>query len=57
MQLNWDLRDLQKFPDRLDSAMQTAFDIENAVAQTCGEPQGDNRALWLLAQSRSAVNR
>jgi Flp pilus assembly protein TadD len=57
MQLNWDLRDLQKFPDRLDSAMQTAFDIENAVAQTCGEPQGDNRALWLLARSRSAVNR
>jgi hypothetical protein len=37
--------------------MQTAFDIENAVAQTCGEPQGDNRALWLLARSRSAVNR
>ena len=57
MQLNWDLRDLQKFPDRLDSAMQTAFDIENAVAQACGEPQGDNRALWLLARSRSAVNR
>jgi len=57
MQLNWDLRDLQKFPDRVDSAMQTAFDIENAVAQACGEPQGDNRALWLLARSRSAVNR
>ena len=57
MQPTWDLRDLQKFPDRVDSAMQTAFDIENAVAQACGEPQGDNRALWLLARSRSAVNR
>jgi tetratricopeptide (TPR) repeat protein len=53
---DWDLRDLQRFPDRLDAAMQTTFDIENAAAKTCGEPQGDDRALWLLGRSRNAVS-
>jgi tetratricopeptide (TPR) repeat protein len=57
MGANWDLRDLEKFPDRLESATQTVFEIENAAAKTCGEPQGDDRALWLLGRSRSAVNR
>jgi tetratricopeptide (TPR) repeat protein len=57
MEASWDLRDLQKFPDRLDSAIQTAFEIEAAAAKTCGEPQGENRALWLLGRGRSAVNR
>ena len=54
---DWGLRDLQKFPDRVDAAMQTAFDLENAAAKTCKEPQGDDRALWLLGRSRSAVGR
>jgi tetratricopeptide (TPR) repeat protein len=57
MEASWDLRDLEKFPDRLDSAMQTAFEIENAAAKSCGEPQNDDRALWLLGRSRSAVDR
>jgi len=57
MRETWDLRDLEKFPDRLDAAMQTTFEIENAAAHACGEPQGDNRALWLLGRSRNAVNR
>jgi tetratricopeptide (TPR) repeat protein len=54
---SWGLRDLQKFPDRLEAAMQTTFDIENAAAKACGEPQGDKRALWLLGRSRGTVNR
>lgn len=54
---NWDLRNLREFPDRLETAMQTAFSIENAAAKECGEPQGDDRALWLLGRSRNMVNR
>jgi tetratricopeptide (TPR) repeat protein len=57
MASSWRLRDLQSFPDRLDAAMQTTFEIENAAAMACGEPQGENRALWLLAHSRTAVMR
>jgi hypothetical protein len=37
--------------------MQTTFEIENAAAMACGEPQGENRALWLLGHSRNAVIR
>ena len=57
MASSWRLRDLQRFPDRLDAAMQTTFEIENAAAMACGEPQGENRALWLLAHSRTVVMR
>jgi tetratricopeptide (TPR) repeat protein len=57
MSPDWGVRDLQKFPDRLESAMQTAFEIENAAAKTCGEPAGEDRALWLLGRSRMMVNR
>jgi tetratricopeptide (TPR) repeat protein len=57
MSPNWRARDLEKFPDRLDAAMQTSFDIQNAAAKTCGEPTGDDRALWLLGRSRIMVNR
>ncbi|HEY0704122.1 MAG TPA: tetratricopeptide repeat protein [Candidatus Acidoferrales bacterium] len=57
MSPDWSARDLQRFPDRLDAAMQTTFDIENAAAKTCGEPTGDDRALWLLGHSRMMVNR
>lgn len=52
MSPDWRARDLEKFPDRLDAAMKTIFDIENAAAKTCGEPLGDDRALWLLGHSR-----
>jgi tetratricopeptide (TPR) repeat protein len=56
MQTTWDVRDLEKFPDRLESAMQTTFEIENAATNACGQPVGDNRALWLLGRSRNTVN-
>ena len=39
-------------PDRLDAAMTYVFGVENAAAAACGEPQGDDRALWLLGRSR-----
>jgi Tfp pilus assembly protein PilF len=57
LQKDWTLRYLERFPDRLDAAMAYAFSVENAAATACGGPQGDDRALWLLGRSRSAVNR
>jgi tetratricopeptide (TPR) repeat protein len=57
MQQGWTPRYLQRFPDRLDAAMAYVFSVENAATAACGEPQGDDRALWLLGRSRSAVNR
>jgi Flp pilus assembly protein TadD len=56
LQKDWTLRHLERFPDRLDAAMAYAFSVENAAAAACGEAQGDDRALWLLGRSRSAVN-
>ena len=56
LQPDWSLRYLERFPDRLDAAMAYVFAVENAAA-ACGEPQSDDRALWLLGRSRSAVNR
>ena len=56
LQKDWTLRYLERFPDRLDAAVAYVFSVENAAA-ACGEPQGDDRALWLLGRSRSAVNR
>lgn len=55
-QKDWTLRYLQRFPDRLDAAMAYVFSVENAAAAACAEPQGDDRALWLLGRSRSVVN-
>ena len=57
LQKDWTPRYLARFPDRLDAAMAYVFSVENAAAATCGEPQGEDRALWLLGRSRSAVNR
>jgi tetratricopeptide (TPR) repeat protein len=56
LQQDWIPRYLERFPDRLDAAMAYVFSVENAAA-ACGEPQGDDRALWLLDRSRSVVNR
>jgi tetratricopeptide (TPR) repeat protein len=56
LQQDWAPRYLQRFPDRLDAAMAYVFSIETATAAACGEPQGDDRALWLLGRSRSVVN-
>ena len=57
LQKDWTLRYLEGSPDRLDAAMAYVFSVESAAAAACGEPQGDDRALWLLGRSRSAVNR
>jgi predicted Zn-dependent protease len=57
LQQDWTPRYLERFPDRLDAAMAYVFSMENAAAAACGEPQGDDRALWLLGRSRSVVNR
>jgi tetratricopeptide (TPR) repeat protein len=57
LQQDWSPRYLQRFPDRLDAAMGYVFAVENATMTACGQPQGDDRALWLLGRSRSAVNR
>jgi hypothetical protein len=56
VQRDWTPRYLERFPDRLDAAMAYVFSVENAAATACGEPQGDDRALWLLGPSRSVVN-
>jgi tetratricopeptide (TPR) repeat protein len=56
LQQDWAPRYLERFPDRLDAAMAYVFEVENAAANICGEPQGEDRALWLLGRSRSVVN-
>lgn len=38
----------------MEEAMSLVFEMENAAADACGEPQGEDRALWLLGQSRGA---
>jgi len=57
LQSDWTPRYLERFPDRLDAAMGYVFSVENNAAAACGEPQSDDRALWLLGRSRSVVNR
>jgi tetratricopeptide (TPR) repeat protein len=56
-QSDWNLRNLERFPERLDAAMGFVFNVENAATAACGEAQNDDRALWLLGHSRSMVNR
>ena len=56
-QSDWSESNLEHFPERLDASMEFVFAVENAAAKSCGEPQGDNRALWLLGRSTSVVNR
>jgi len=51
---DWSSRNLQRHADSLDEDMSLAFEMENAAAGACGEPQGEDRALWLLGQSRGA---
>jgi tetratricopeptide (TPR) repeat protein len=43
---------LAKHPETLDEVMGHAFEMENASAAACGEPEGADRALWLLGRSR-----
>jgi tetratricopeptide (TPR) repeat protein len=57
MQTDWSQSNLERYPERLDAAMNFVFAVESSTATTCGEPQGDDRALWLLGRSGSVVNR
>jgi hypothetical protein len=57
MQTDWSQSNLERYPERLDTAMDFVFAVESATASTCGEPQGDDRTLWLLGRSGSVVNR
>jgi tetratricopeptide (TPR) repeat protein len=57
MQIDWSRSNLERYPERLDAAMDFVFAVESVTATTCGEPQGDDRALWLLGRSGSVVNR
>jgi tetratricopeptide (TPR) repeat protein len=43
---------LAKHPETVDEVMGHAFEMENASAAACGEPEGADRALWLLGRSR-----
>ena len=57
MQIDWSQSSLERYPERLDAAMDFVFAVESAAAASCGEPQGDDRALWLLGRSGSVMNR
>jgi tetratricopeptide (TPR) repeat protein len=50
---DWSERMLRLHPDRVSQAMSFVFQVENLTAQRCGEPQGDDRALWLLGHTRA----
>jgi tetratricopeptide (TPR) repeat protein len=47
---NW--RNIAKHPEAVDEIMGHAFEMENASAAACGEPEGADRALWLFGRSR-----
>jgi hypothetical protein len=41
---------MQRDPDLLSQVMGLVFETENATAQACGEPQGQDLALLLIAR-------
>ncbi len=51
---DWSTWNLLRHPDSLDEDMSLVFDMENAAAEACGEPQGEDRSLWLLGRGRGA---
>jgi tetratricopeptide (TPR) repeat protein len=46
------LQYLEKHPETIEDVMADVFEMENVAAAACGEPQGSDRALWLLGRSR-----
>ncbi|MGA8145539.1 MAG: tetratricopeptide repeat protein [Candidatus Acidiferrales bacterium] len=54
---DWTERNLRRFPDRIEPAMSSVFEIEDAASKQCGEPQGTDYALWLLGRSRGGNGR
>jgi len=56
MSKDWTEANLARHPDRIDAALSLAFQMEDAAAQQCGEPQnGTDRILWLLDRSRQGA--
>jgi len=45
-------QNIAKHPETVDEVIGHAFEMENAAAAVCGEPEGADRALWLLGRSR-----
>jgi tetratricopeptide (TPR) repeat protein len=52
MAANGKSRYIEKHADSIDEIMSHVFELENVAAAGCGEPQGADRALWLLGRSR-----
>jgi hypothetical protein len=52
MAADWTERNLRKYPERIEPTMSAVFEMEVAAADQCGEPQGADYALWLLARNR-----
>lgn len=55
MEPDWTVRNLERHPERVVSVMDLAFQMEDAAAQSCGQPQGQDRALWLLGRNRGGA--
>ena len=45
-------QNIARHSETLDEVMGHAFEMENAAAAACGEPEGADQALWLLGRSR-----
>jgi tetratricopeptide (TPR) repeat protein len=54
---DWTERNLRKYPEHIEPAMSSVFEMEDAAADRCGEPQGADYALWLIGRSRGANSR
>jgi len=54
---DWTERNLRRFPDRVEPAMQSVFNLENEAAEVCGEPQGGDYALLLIGRNRGSNSR
>jgi len=46
---------MAKHPESIDGLMANVFEMENAAANVCGEPEGADRAPWLLGRSRGVT--
>jgi tetratricopeptide (TPR) repeat protein len=56
MTTDWSEVNLTRHPDRIEPAMSLAFQMEDAAAQQCGEPQlGTDRILRMLDRSREGA--
>jgi tetratricopeptide (TPR) repeat protein len=45
-------QNIAKHPETVDEVMGDAFEMENAAAAACGDPEGVDKALWFLGRSR-----